>query len=180
MSCFSWKIRKWSKHSRLTLPRKRSHTAFACGVRYGVRSTLMPLVVATRAKCCPNLRSLSRIRYLGVCPYGVASRSCCATQGSVGERVTFTWMTFRDFSSMMKKAKNERKKRSVTCKKSHAHTPCRMIAQECSPGLSTSSFGSNVLHILLDGPFTYPHTQLEEFSTDTLRSQDADCLPPSP
>ena len=43
-------------------------------VRYGVRSTFMPLVVATRAKFEPNFRSLSRIRYLGVCPYGVASR----------------------------------------------------------------------------------------------------------
>jgi hypothetical protein len=61
-------------------------------VRYGVRSTLIPLVVATRAKFEPNFRSLSRIRYLGVCPYGVASRSCCATQRSVGERVTFTWI----------------------------------------------------------------------------------------
>jgi hypothetical protein len=81
----------------------------------------MPLVGATRAKCDPNLRSLSRIRYFGVCPYGVASRSCCATQGSVGERVTFTWMTFRDCSSMRKKAKSGRKKRSVTCKKSQAH-----------------------------------------------------------
>lgn len=85
-----------------------------------VRSTLIPLVAATRAKCCPNLRSLSRIRYFGVCPYGVASRNCCATQGSVGERVTLTWMTFRDFSSMMKNAKSERKKISVTCKKSQA------------------------------------------------------------
>jgi hypothetical protein len=53
----------------------RSQTALARGVRYGVRSTLIPLVAATRAKCCPNLRSLSRIRYVGVCPYGVASRS---------------------------------------------------------------------------------------------------------
>src|SRR2546430_14486988 len=58
----------------------------------------MPLVVATRANCCPNFRSLSRIRYLGACPYGVASRNCCATQGSVGARVTFTCMTFRDFN----------------------------------------------------------------------------------
>ena len=81
-----------------------SHTsqkAFANGiraarVRYGVRSTLMPLVNATRAKCCPNLRSLSRMRYFGACPYGVASRNCCATQGSVGARVTFTWITIRD------------------------------------------------------------------------------------
>ena len=62
----------------------------AARVRYGVRSTLMPLVIATRAKCCPNFRSLSRIRYVGVCPYAVASRNCCATQGSVGARVTFT------------------------------------------------------------------------------------------
>jgi hypothetical protein len=80
----------------------------------------MPLVTATRAKLGPNLLSLSRIRYLGACPYGVASRSCCAVQASVGERVTPAWMTFRVFSSMMKKAKSGRKKRSVICKKSQA------------------------------------------------------------
>jgi hypothetical protein len=43
-----------------------------------------------------------------------------ATQESVGVRVTFTWMTLRDCSSMMKKAKSGRKKRSVICKKSQA------------------------------------------------------------
>src|SRR2546430_2200742 len=87
----------------------------------GVRRTLMPLVIATRAKCGPNLRSLSRIRYFGPSPYGVASRSCCATHRSVGERVTFTWITLRDCNSTMKKAKSGRKKRSVTCRKSQAH-----------------------------------------------------------
>jgi len=61
-------MRKWSRHARLTLPRKRSHTAFACGVRHGVRSTWMPLAVATRAKFGPNFLSLSRMRYFGVCP----------------------------------------------------------------------------------------------------------------
>ncbi len=91
-------------------------------VRYGVRSTLMPLVVATRAKCDANFLSFSRIRYVGVCPEGVASRNCCATQASVVERVTFTWMTFRDFSSTRKKAKSGRKKRSATWKKSQAQT----------------------------------------------------------
>jgi hypothetical protein len=35
----------------------------------------MPLVAATRAKCGPNLQSLSRMRYFGMYPYGVASRS---------------------------------------------------------------------------------------------------------
>ena len=74
-----------------------SQKAFADGicparVRYGVRSTLIPLVVATRAKFEPNFLSLSRIRYLGACPYGVASRYCCATQGSVGVRVPFRWI----------------------------------------------------------------------------------------
>ena len=78
--------------------------------------------LATRAKQAPNLLSLSRIRYLGACPYGVASRSCWATQASVGERVTPTWITLRDCSSMRKKAKSGRKNRSVTCKKSHAQT----------------------------------------------------------
>ena len=35
----------------------------------------MLLVVATRAKLGPNLQSVSRMRYFGACPYGVASRS---------------------------------------------------------------------------------------------------------
>ncbi len=43
-------------------------------VRYGVRRTLMPLVVATLAKFFPNFFSLSRINYFGACPYAVASR----------------------------------------------------------------------------------------------------------
>ena len=47
-------------------------------------------------------------------------------------------MTLRDFNSMMKKAKSERKKRSVTCKKSQAHTSfawlCKKVAQFCPPG----------------------------------------------
>src|SRR5215467_9389787 len=80
----------------------------------------MPLVVATRAKHDPNLESLSRIRYFGACPKGADSRSCCATLASVGDLVTPTWMTLRDFSSMRKKAKSGRKIRSVICKKSQA------------------------------------------------------------
>ncbi len=34
---------------------------------------------------------------------GVASRSCCAVQASVGDLATPAWITFRDRSSMMKK-----------------------------------------------------------------------------
>jgi hypothetical protein len=65
----------------------------------------MPLVVATRAKFGPHLRSFSRINYRGLFPYGVASRNCCATQGSVGERVTFTWITFRDCNEGVEEGK---------------------------------------------------------------------------
>ncbi len=45
---------------------------------------------------------------------------------------------------------------------------CSMIVQESSPVLSTRSFEANWLHILLNGPFTYPNIQLEEFPTDAL------------
>src|SRR5215472_10213296 len=52
----------------------------------GVLSSLMPLVVATRAKQDPNLESLSRIKYLGARPYGVASRGGTRHPG-IGRRV---------------------------------------------------------------------------------------------
>ena len=124
-------------------------------VRYGVRRTLIPLVVATLAKFFPNFFSLSRIKYFGARPFGVASRSCCATQGSVGARVTFTWMTFRDFSSMMKKAKSGRKKRSLTCKKSQAHISAawlrRNVFQFCPPTRN----GASMFHVLLNCPFDF-------------------------
>jgi hypothetical protein len=81
------------------------------------------LVFATRAKQGPNLLSLSRIRYFGASPYGVASRSCWATQASVGDRVTPTWITFRELSvQRRRRPASGRKKMSVTCKKSHAQT----------------------------------------------------------
>ena len=75
------------------------------------------------AGCCHTSKtgtkflSRSRMRYFGPCSKGVAYRSCCAVQASVGERVTPTWMTLRECRSRTKKANSERKKRSVTCKK---------------------------------------------------------------
>ncbi len=40
-----------------------------------------------------------------------------------------------------------------------------MIAQECFPGLSMGAFSGNLLCIFLDGAFTHPNTQFEEFAT---------------
>ncbi len=79
-----------------------------------------------------------------------------ATQASVGARVTFTWMTLRDCSSMMKNANSGRKKRSVTCKRITSPDLCCMVTQERFPALSTGSFGVNILHILLNRPFDFP------------------------
>jgi hypothetical protein len=69
-------ISLWLRHSRRTLPRKRSHVALARGARTGVRSTRIPLAAASRSKHSPYLRSLSRMRKRGRSSKGVASRSC--------------------------------------------------------------------------------------------------------
>ena len=68
-------------------------------------------------------------------PIGSCLSQLLAVQVSVGDRVTPTWMTLRECISIMKKANSERKKRSVTCKKSHAHRSlawfCRKVAHVC-------------------------------------------------
>jgi hypothetical protein len=74
----------------------------------------MPLAAATDANDAPYLPSPSRIRYCGRWSKGVASRSCWATQASVGWRVVPTWTTRRVASSITKKANTGRKVRSVT------------------------------------------------------------------
>jgi hypothetical protein len=48
-----------------------------------------------------------------------------------------------------------------------------MIAQEDFPALSTGSFWANLLHILLDGPFTHPNIQLEKLTSNALRPPEA-------
>src|SRR5258708_35650748 len=102
------------------------HKAFADGI--GSWSSVRRSKSFDAACCCHPCKTLPEFAVIiskqlfGLCPYGVASRSCCATQGSVGEPVTCTWMTFRDCNSMMKNAKSERKKRSVTRGKSQAQT----------------------------------------------------------
>ena len=43
-----------------------------------------------------------------------------------------------------------------------------MIAQKCFPVLAMGLFWANLLHILLNGPFTHANIQLEKLATDTL------------
>ncbi|HEX4447065.1 MAG TPA: serine/threonine-protein kinase, partial [Polyangiaceae bacterium] len=77
--CCSPSTKTWSRHSLRTLPRKRSHTAFARGARTGVLSTLGPPPSAARSKSRPNLSSRSRMMKRGPIPDDVALRICCAT-----------------------------------------------------------------------------------------------------
>jgi hypothetical protein len=49
--------------------------AFTDGIRLWRSIRSSKHLVATRAKFWPHFLSLSRIRYVGVCPYGAASRS---------------------------------------------------------------------------------------------------------
>ncbi len=102
----------WSRHSRRTLPRNRSHRAFALGARNGVRRIFVPAAFATASNALPNLSSLSRMRNRGPCPHGVAFLSCCAVQTCEGDRVPETWTTLREPSSMMRKAKIGRNRMS--------------------------------------------------------------------
>ena len=133
----------------------------------------MPLVVATRAKLGPNLLSLSRIRYFGACPYGVASRSCCATQASVGDRVTPTWITFRDFSSMMKKAKSGRKNRSVTCKKSHAQICAAWLRRKVAHVWPRGWCVRTASHVLLNGALADTKAQFQQFTPNPFSTPES-------
>src|SRR5437588_7670760 len=122
----------------------------------------MLLVLATRAKKGPNLPSLSQIRYFGACPYAVASRSCCATQASVGERVTPTWITFLDFNSMRKKAKSGRKNRSVTWRRVTRPDLCRVSAQKGCPRLGSWLVCANLPHVLLNSSLAHTDAEFQQ------------------
>ena len=157
-----------------TLAPYTAQKAFTEGMRSrgvnGVVRISMRLVWATRAKPVPNLLSLSRMRYFGLFPYAVASRRCCATQVSVGARATPTWITFRERSSIMKKAESERKSRSVTGRGVTGPDLFGMSVQEGRPVLSPGPSRTHSSHVLLDRAFADAKPQLKQFTTNTFRS----------
>src|SRR5215467_4244516 len=74
---------------------------------------------------------------------------------------------------MMKKAKSERKKRSVTCKRITRPGVFGMIVQEGGPVLSSLSWGASMPHVLLNGAFAEVDAQLEQFAPDPFCSPQA-------
>ncbi len=130
----------------------------------------MLLVVATCAKLGPNLLSLSRSRYLGLSPYGVASRTCWATQLSVGDRVTphVDDLPRRELDDEEGKERTEEQIGDLQ-EITRPHT-FRMSAQKGRPGLSSWSRATSLPHVLLDGVLAHMYAQLELFTANAFSS----------
>src|SRR5258708_40249055 len=91
-------------------------------VRYGVRRTLMPIVVATRAKFCPDFLSLSRIKYLVLDHTEWPPAAVRTTQGSVGVRVTFAWIRLPRLLLNDEESKERTEEESHYLQKTPAHS----------------------------------------------------------
>ena len=70
----------------------------------------------------------------------------------------------------MKKAKSERKRRSVTGRGVTGPDLLRMSVQKGCPGLPMWSSRAHLSQVLLDRAFTDVDTELEQFATDPLSS----------
>ena len=143
----------------------------------------MPLVVATCAKLDPNLLSLSRIKYRGFSPYGVASRSGTRHPGIGGGSGHIHVDDLPRFQVDDEESKKRAEEKVWDLEKIAGPDVFCMIVQESSPVLSTWSFEANQFHMLLNGPFTYSNIQLEEFPSDALGYSElprARYLRPSP
>ena len=71
--CRSLRMIEWSRHSRLTLPIRRSTYGFCHGLRGAVTTSSTPIAVTVERNDCPDAPSRSRIRYRGAVPHGNAS-----------------------------------------------------------------------------------------------------------
>jgi hypothetical protein len=84
-----------------------------------------------------------------------------ATQGSVGDRVTPTWITFRDLCSMRKNA-CERSKEEI-CDQKARHKP-RSVRHDCAQRLPTSGLVAGVYeHVSYTSPMVRLQTRMPSF-----------------
>jgi hypothetical protein len=144
-----------SKHSRLTLPRKRSSSGICA--RRSVRCAKH--LDATR--CCharkilPECAIIIPDQIFGYVPIWRCLPQLLRDPG-IGRRSRHVHMDhlprllFND-----EKGKQRTEEEIGHLQEITGPYPCRMIAQECFPGLSTRSFSGNLFHILLDGPFDF-------------------------
>jgi len=111
----------------------------------------MPLVLATRAKQGPNLLSLSRIRYSGACPYGVASRSGTGHPG-IGRRSRDPDMDHPSRLQEGEEEGEERSKQEISDLQEVAGPDVgSVVAEKRAPLLTSWRLCANSSHVLLDG-----------------------------
>src|SRR4051794_27717301 len=132
----------------------------------------MPVAATTRAKVGPYLRSLSRMRNRGRSSNGVASRSCWATQASVGWRVTPTCTTRRDPSATTTKAWSGRKSRSVTGRKSQAQVSVAWLRRKVAH-VWPARRGGRAPRMPLDRGLGHANAQLQQLAPDALGTPEA-------
>ena len=72
LKCRSLRMIEWSRHSRLTLPIRRSTYGFCHGLRGAVTTSSTPIAVTVERNDCPYAPSRSRIR----CRGAVSLREC--------------------------------------------------------------------------------------------------------
>jgi hypothetical protein len=126
-----------------------THGIRAARVRYGVRSTLMPLAVATRAKLGPNLQSVSQMRYFGACPYGVASRSG-TRYPVIGRRACHIHMDdFPRFQFNDEEGKQLTEEEVCHLQAHHRPPPPTPLPHECAGMSSNSGFELEMARICL-------------------------------
>ena len=147
-----------------------SQIPLACGVRYGVSNSLMPVLTTTAESRLAYLLSRSRIKYFGPSPQGVASRSCCAVHSSVGYFVTPVCIYPPRFQFHHHKDIPLPKQPVVYNCKITCPDVARLIFQKSRPILTRRTRFLVLRHVSLDGSFTYFYPQLHLFSTDPFRS----------
>ena len=133
----------------------------------------MPLVVATRAKQGPNLLSLSQIKYLGACPYGVASRSGTRHLG-IGRRACHADVDHLARLQFDEEERKERPKEQISDLEEVTHPDlCGVVVQKSRPPLAWWLVGANSSHVLPDCSLADPQAQFEEFTPDPFCSPES-------
>ena len=89
--CRSLRMIEWSRHSRLTLPIRRSTYGFCHGLRGAVTTSSTPIAVTVERNDCPYAPSRSRIRYRGDSRASLPSSHPESPEASVDVEAEFHW-----------------------------------------------------------------------------------------
>src|SRR5258708_26468387 len=165
------RITMWSRHSRRTLHRNRSHTAFMSGACTAVRRTRAPARLATRSNAVPNLSSRSRMDELRPLP----ERRRVA-QLLRGPRLRWG-ARHRDMHDALRVHVDDEEREDGTepdvVDLQVIAGRDRVISQECAPALSGAPTGGpRASHASLDRALRDADAELQELASNPFRSPE--------